>query len=124
MQATASSTGSSAAAREVVFFESFQVRLLAIGQVGAGTLGDEDAFGFPALLRTDAGALLLGLGQGLGFVLLLLLVPAILRQPGEPVTRTRAPSRATIVGVIELSMRLPGATTLGGVPMSPRVEKA
>ena len=35
MQASASSAGLSAAAGEVVFFESFQLCLLAIGQVGS-----------------------------------------------------------------------------------------
>ena len=32
---------------------------------------------------------------------------------------TTLPSFATIVGVIELSIRLPGAIRLAGVPMSP-----
>jgi len=41
------------------------------------------------------------------------------RPPGEPVTSTSRPSRATIVGVIELSIRLSGAIRLAGVPMSP-----
>ena len=43
----------------------------------------------------------------------------IVRPPGEPVTSTSLPSFVTIVGVIELSMRLPGSIRFAGVPMSP-----
>ncbi|MNC98510.1 hypothetical protein D3C83_164940 [compost metagenome] len=43
----------------------------------------------------------------------------IVRPPGEPVTSTTRPPFETITGVIELSMRLPGAIRLAGVPMSP-----
>ena len=41
----------------------------------------------------------------------------IVRLPGLPVTRTTLPSLATIVGVCELSIRLPGAIRFGSVPM-------
>ncbi len=40
--------------------------------------------------------------------------------PGDPVTNTGSPSRRTIVGVIELSMRLPGAMALASSPSSPK----
>ena len=44
----------------------------------------------------------------------------IVRPPGDPVTQhDLAVLRATIAGVIELSMRLPGAMRFAGVPMSP-----
>ena len=43
----------------------------------------------------------------------------IVRPPGEPVTMNSLPFFVTIVGVIELSIRLPGAMTFAGVPMSP-----
>ena len=42
----------------------------------------------------------------------------IVRPPGLPVTSTARPSRATTVGDCELSIRLPGAITLGGVPIA------
>ncbi len=45
----------------------------------------------------------------------------IVRPPGEPVTSTTLPSLATIVGVIELSIRLRGSIRFAGVPMSPTV---
>ena len=43
----------------------------------------------------------------------------IVRPPGEPVTSTSLPFFATIAGVIELSIRFPGAMTLAGVPIVP-----
>ena len=43
----------------------------------------------------------------------------IVRPPGEPVTMNSLPFFVTIVGLIELSMRLPGAMRFAGVPMSP-----
>ncbi len=43
----------------------------------------------------------------------------IVRPPGDPVSSSTLPSFTTIVGVMELSIRLPGAITLAGVPMSP-----
>ena len=43
----------------------------------------------------------------------------IVRPPGLPVTSTARPSRATTVGDCELSIRLPGAITLAGVPIAP-----
>ena len=43
----------------------------------------------------------------------------MVRPPGEPVTSTRWPSRVTIAGDIELSIRFPGAIRFAGVPMSP-----
>ena len=45
------------------------------------------------------------------------IVLGIVRPPGEPVTGSRRPSRDTIVGDCELSMRLPGAIVLAGVPI-------
>ena len=47
----------------------------------------------------------------------------IVRPPGEPVMSTTLPSSTTIVGVIELSMRLPGAIRFGGVPIVPVVRR-
>ena len=44
----------------------------------------------------------------------------IVRPPGDPVTMNSVPFFVTIVGLIELSIRLPGAMRLAGVPMSPR----
>ena len=43
----------------------------------------------------------------------------IVRPPGEPVSSTTFPFFSTIVGVIELSIRLPGSIRFGGVPMPP-----
>src|SRR5262249_51801391 len=43
----------------------------------------------------------------------------IVRLPGLPVTSTTLPFRATMVGVCDDSMRLPGAIWLGNVPMPP-----
>jgi len=43
----------------------------------------------------------------------------MVRPPGLPVTSTGLPPFSTSVGVIELNMRLPGATRFGGVPISP-----
>ncbi len=43
----------------------------------------------------------------------------IVRPPGDPVISTSLRSFATIVGAIELSIRLPGAIVFAGVPMSP-----
>ena len=45
----------------------------------------------------------------------------IVRLPGLPVTRKTLPFFARIVGVCELSMRLPGAIRLGAVPIAPWV---
>ena len=45
----------------------------------------------------------------------------MVRPPGEPVTSASLPLRVTMVGDIDDSIRLPGAMTLGGVPMSPVV---
>jgi hypothetical protein len=41
--------------------------------------------------------------------------------PGVPTTSTALPSRDTMVGVIELSMRLPGATALAVPPVRPNL---
>ena len=43
----------------------------------------------------------------------------IVRLPGLPVTSMTLPLRAMIVGVCELSMRLPGAIKLASVPIAP-----
>ena len=43
----------------------------------------------------------------------------IVRPPGLPVAMTRRPSRATIVGVMLESIRLPGSVRFGPVPISP-----
>ena len=41
--------------------------------------------------------------------------------PGEPTTRNGLPSFAMMVGVIELSMRLPGCTSLATPPITPNM---
>ena len=41
----------------------------------------------------------------------------MVRPPGLPVMRTGRPLLTTMVGVMELSIRLPGAIWLGGVPV-------
>ena len=43
----------------------------------------------------------------------------IVRPPGEPRTRTGLPAFATMVGDMLESIRFPGATRFGFVPMSP-----
>ena len=43
----------------------------------------------------------------------------IVRPPGEPVISTTLPPFDTIVGVIELSIRLPGSIRLAAVPIVP-----
>ena len=41
--------------------------------------------------------------------------------PGEPTTSSSLPSLATMVGVIELSIRLPGAISLALPPVTPNM---
>ncbi len=48
-------------------------------------------------------------------------VLGMVRPPGDPVTILTLPSRSTIVGVMELSIRFPGAMMLAGVPIRPDV---
>ena len=43
----------------------------------------------------------------------------MVRPPGEPVTSRTLPSLSTIVGVCELSIRLPAAIRFGAVPIRP-----
>jgi hypothetical protein len=43
----------------------------------------------------------------------------IVRPPGDPVISTTLPPFDTIVGVIELSIRLPGSIRFAGVPTVP-----
>ena len=48
-------------------------------------------------------------------------VVGIVEPPGEPTIIKRVPSFSTIVGVIELSILLPGSTELASPPISPYI---